>query len=505
MRIVVRRMAAAGAVALAATLLTGCFRWVADGEGSLTQKVQLPRRVEPRDVMVPPGYRVEAVAHGLTFPTAIAFDDAGTPYVTESGYSYGDVFREPRLLRIDAGGKTVEVAKGDRPPWTGVTFHGGAFYVAEGGVVRGGGQPVVDARIVKIGRDGAVTPVVTGLPPGADHHTNGPVVGPDELLYFSVGTATNSGVVGVDNHEMGWLADATELHDPPCRDVKLTGENFKSANPLTPEPDDEVVTGAFVPFGTRTEPGQTIPAATPCRGAVYKVPLSGGTPELVAWGLRNPYGLAFTADGRLFVTENGFDVRGSRPVFGSGDHLWEVKPGTWYGWPDFSGGMAVYTDEHKDWFTAPDHPRPPRLLAEHPNEPPKPAALFGVHSSSNHFDFSRSDAFGYAGEAFVAQFGDLAPMTGDVMRPVGFRVVRANVENGVVKAFAANRGRGEPASIQGGGGLERPVAARFDPSGQALYVVDFGVMTKGPEGIKPFPETGVVWRISRDAATGGAR
>ena len=47
--------------------------------------------------------------------------------------------------------------------------------------------------------------------------------------------------------------------------------------------------------------------------------------ELVAWGFRNPFGLAVAPDGRLFVTDNGLVVRGSRPVWGSPDVLWEIK------------------------------------------------------------------------------------------------------------------------------------------------------------------------------------
>jgi hypothetical protein len=47
------------------------------------------------------------------------------------------------------------------------------------------------------------------------------------------------------------------------------------------------------------------------------------------------------------------------------------------------------------------------------------------------------------------------------------------------------------AARQCGGGLERPVAVRFDPGGTSLYVVDFGVMTVSPHGPalnnKPFP------------------
>jgi hypothetical protein len=54
-----------------------------------------------------------------------------------------------------------------------------------------------------------------------------------------------------------------------------------------------------------------------------------------------------------------------------------------------------------------------------------------------------------------------------------------------------------PASRVGGAGLERPIAARFDPSGTALYVVDFGVLTMSATGSTPYEGTGVLWRITR--------
>ena len=73
-------------------------------------------------------------------------------------------------------------------------------------------------------------------------------------------------------------------------------------------------------------------------------------------------------------------------------------------------------------------------------------------------------------------------------------------ETGVVREFAANRGDVVmPASKTGGGGLERPIAARFDPAGAALYVVDFGILTEGPDGSRPEPGTGCVWRIRPSA------
>lgn len=472
-------MSRATLITCASTLLvSACTTVMTSGGGGEVETPVQPPSPDGRAVALPDGYRAEVVATGLTFPTQIAFDDSGTAHVTESGYSYGEVFRPARLLRLDNGNRRTVVAESSNGPWTGVAFHGGAFYVAEGGVLDGG-------RILRITPDGNVTALIEDLPSRGDHHTNGPAVGPDGSVYFSVGTATNSGVVGPDNAEFGWLRRFEDFHDTPCRDVVLAGENFSSDNPLSP--DESATTGAFVPFGTRTERGQVIPGAVPCNGAVMRLPPEGGPVELVAWGFRNPFGLAFAPDGQLYVTDNGYDDRGSRPVLASGDWLWRVERDRWYGWPDFAGGVPVWHMEGG----------PPRVMAIHPNEAPRPTALFGVHSSSNHLDFSHSDEFGFAGQAFVAQFGDQAPVVGRVREPVGFRVVRVDVERGVVTTFAVNRRGAGPASKVGGNGLERPIAARFDPSGRALYVVDFGVMTMDG-GSNPMPDTGVIWRITRE-------
>ncbi len=466
-------------------LSTGCFHLFA---GGTSKEFQPPRRLEPAAIALPEGYRIEPVATGLTYPTDVTFDGEGTPYVIEAGYSYGEDFTEPRLLRIQRQGPPTVIARGSHAPWNGVIFHQGAFFVAAGGEKEGG-------RILRITPDGKLTALVTGLPSLGDHHTNGPAVGPDGALYFSVGTATNSGVVGPDNHDMGWLGRSPKFHDIPCRDVTLRGVNFISPNPLTPEPEDQALTGAFVPFGTPTQPGQRIRGQVPCSGAIFRLAPGGTSPELVAWGFRNPYGLGFSPEGRLYATENGHDVRGNRPIFGPADYFWAVQPGTWYGFPDFIGGKPVT----QEWFKPPEKEQPQFLLAEHPGQPPAPVALLAVHSSSNHFAFSRGGDFGYAGQAFIAQFGDLSPEVGRVMAPVGYKVVRVDVGTGLVRDFAANKakGSGGPASRLETGGLERPISARFDPSGNALYIVDFGVVTVGEQGYRPFKETGVLWRITR--------
>jgi glucose/arabinose dehydrogenase len=472
--------------------LNGCIWRFLPSEGGGDTRFREPRQIDASDIALLAGYEIEPVATGLTFPTDIAFDDRGRLYVTEAGYSYGDVVTTPRLLRIETGGGTTEIARGTNPPWNGVEYHEGAFYIAGGHMDPG--------QILRVTMDGRVTPLVEGLPSLGDHHTNGPVIGPDGWLYFGQGTATNSGVVGMDNFDFGWPRRYPEFHDVPCDTVVLRGKNYKTPNPLTEDPDDEAVTGPYKPFGVPAEKGEVVPGQMRCGGAIMRVRPDGSDLELVAWGLRNPFGLAFSPDRRLYITENHYDVRGSRPVFGTGDLLWEVEPGTWYGWPDFYAGRPL-TDA--SWFEAPGKDEPGFVLLEHPNEPPEPVALLGVHSSSNGIDFSRNSAFGYVGDAFIAQFGDMATGVGKVLAPVGYKIMRVDVETGTIHDFAINRGEENgPASWLESGGLERPLNVRFDPTGTALYIADFGVMTLLDDGVQPRPGTGVVWKITR--TEGGA-
>src|SRR5690606_36344198 len=100
-----------------------------------------PRVTDAADVAVPVGYEVQVVAEGFTFPTDVTFDDAGSVYVLEAGYSYGEVFTVPRLLRLGPNGDAEVVATGDSGPWNGVAYSEGAFYIAgkdgdEGAILR---------------------------------------------------------------------------------------------------------------------------------------------------------------------------------------------------------------------------------------------------------------------------------------------------------------------------------------------------------------------------------
>src|SRR3954468_771688 len=187
-----------------------------------------PRPIDPPAIGVPCGYCIEPVAVRLTYPTAVVTDEYDRVYILEAGYSYGEAFRQPRLLRLEPTGQLSVIAVGrNNGPWTGMSYHQGVFYVSEGGEIEGG-------RILRITPDGRITALVEGLPSMGDHHTNRPMVGPDGYLYFGVGTATNSCVVGPDNDKFGWLKRHPQLHDIPPVDVVLTGQNFVSDNLLKP-------------------------------------------------------------------------------------------------------------------------------------------------------------------------------------------------------------------------------------------------------------------------------
>src|SRR5205085_56637 len=101
-----------------------------------------PRHVNPADVAVPPGYCIEPVVTGLNYPAGVVTDEQDRVYVLESGYSYGEDFAPPRLLRVEPGGQVCVIATGEpnAGPWTGMSYCRGAFYVSDGGEARGAGR-----------------------------------------------------------------------------------------------------------------------------------------------------------------------------------------------------------------------------------------------------------------------------------------------------------------------------------------------------------------------------
>lgn len=305
--------------------------------------------------------------------------------------------------------------------------------------------------------------------------------------------------MGSDNKLFGWLGkpELARLHDVPCRDVTLAGQSFESDNELGDNPD-RVRTSAFAPFGTALPAGSTVKGSPKCNGAVLRARPDGSDLQVVAWGLRNPYGLKLGPDGSLYATDHGFDSRGSRPIEDAWDCLYRIDQGAWYGWPDFNCGVPV-TEER---FRPKDKPQPQFVLAAHPDSsPPKPISTFDPHAANNGFSFSPSNRWGGPSTAYVALFGDETPGTGTVSRPRGYQVVKVDISTGRVSDFIHNKIRGR-SSQHSAGGLEHPSDVTFGPDG-AMYITDWGVARPSDEGLKLDPGSGVVWKVVPDGGDGG--
>lgn len=558
---------------------------------------ELPR-VPPPDVraaQVPSGYHIEVVLANLTYPTSVEFDDAGTMYIAEGGYIYGDDVAPARILRVPLKGKVETVAEHLNGPVTDLLWHDKRLFISHRGKIS-----VLEA--------GNVRDLVTGLPSLGDHHNNQLAVGPDGKLYFGQGTATNSGVVGLDNFKMGWLAKYPEVHDVPAKDIRLHRQAFETPDPLTLLADRRsghvakgkgheghnhdakakdqqrakgheghehhtkakgheghgdkkepakakghegheghdkvkepakgkghqgheqkgkdhhaghgeqksgeksegheghrmVKTFAFQPFGKTPPDDGAVRGAIKASGTILRMNPDGSDLEVYAWGLRNPFGVMWGPDGKLYASDNGYDERGSRPIAHAPDFLWVIKRDAWYGFPDYAGGVPV-----TDVRFQPEHgPAPQFLMRDHP---PVERALVTLphHVGAAKIDFSPSAQFGHKGQLFMALAGDMNPITGEHEERSGFAVVRIDPETRKVETFFRAKD-----SALGPMGMEyvvtsgprRPVDVRFSPKGDALYVVDIGAMAilstaTGPAP-RPFPRTGVVWRITRADSAG---
>jgi len=318
-----------------------------------------PRSHDPKDILLPQGYEAEVVATGFNAPVHCCFDEQGFCYVTEAGHK---IEAKPRIVKVNVEtGEQETFFELREHQWdkvgavTGSCWYQGSLYVMN------------TDTLLHTSPGGTTEAILTDLPGRGDHQANYPVLGPDGKLYFGVGSATNTGVVGADNFAYEWLPKFPQFHDIPAHDIRLAGRNYEYRNVLG-KVTETVRSGAYVPFGTETRSGQVIAGNVKCTGAILRCNPDGSNLEVVAWGLRNPYGIAFHPDGRLFATEHGIDERSGRYIVGDYDDCYEITEGAWYGWPDFASGIRL---DDPYWGEGGQGREP--VLAEFPDpQPPRP-------------------------------------------------------------------------------------------------------------------------------------
>ena len=534
------------------------------------------------DIVVPAGFTVSVFASGLNAPTGIAFlgnSNKFQVFVLESGHGLPSICNDqtkfgsgdfdpknpfpPDILVFDQNGNKIAgpLAK---PTATGGGLQpaGPAIDIAFERGLQGGRLFATDSnqslrttgnnnssRIVTVDpMTGVVTPFITGLPTG--DHPSEQLAFKGGWIYWSQGSTTNSGVVGLDN------GGGKNQSDIPCQDITLSQNVFISS--LGPP---VVATSGYSPFSVQQK-GATIPAffnsftgkvrQGVCDGATLRAKLNDPTTiQPVGWGHRNGYAIRFAPDnhplaGQLLVGEDGADERGARPSNGAPESLStdaQNADGTpvYHGWPDRYGflptSQAVFNPVGGpgDDLCVPDSSNPPSMctpaslknilkfdvpiadvLAFPPQQITAPLAIEAADSSFTGIDFVPKSFVGGPvedGAALYSLEGDFGFSAANGTPEVGHEVKLINFNQDPsaplqlkIQRFAHNK-EFEQSFISGSAGFNRPTNVKFGPD-ECAYVVDYGAVrdfgqsdpeskfiTPGDGPLVQFPSTGVIWKI----------
>jgi glucose/arabinose dehydrogenase len=530
----------------------------------------------PPKIDLPAGFTASVFASGLNSPTGIAFlgnAQRFQVFVLESGHGLpsdcndqsssivgGDfsttnpftpdilVFNQNGTKIRGPLGKPTQTGGGFQPAGPAVDigfvngFSGGRLFATDSNQsTHAHNGPNNSSRIVNVDpMTGQVTPFITGLPTG-DHPTE-QLAFKGGWIYWSQGSTTNSGVVGLDN------GGGANQPDIPCQDIVLSDNVFQSAEGVT--------TSGYSAFGV-ARPGATVKAFESalhkgvCDGAILRARLVAAHPENTiepfSWGYRNGYAIRFPPNdhplaGGLLVGEDGADERGDRPTNNAPDNLQLARQhadGTpdYHGWPDRFGFLPSSQAVFNPIGGPSDDVCPPPfsqatclanlkaakdipvrdVLAGPPQQITAPLAIEAADSSFTGVDFV-PDAFvtgpvqpGAVLYSLEGDFGfspenatEPAPVIGHEVKLINFNQQPNTPLALKIQNFARNQ-TGDQAFVTNINGFNRPTNVRFGPDGCA-YVADYGAVrdlgsdshfvgaaSHGP--LVQIPGTGVIWKI----------
>lgn len=302
--------------------------------------------------------------NGLVNAKDFALDDEGNFYI-----AYVD-----KIQFIDKNGKSYDLIKNKDFNINTVEYNKGKLYFSSNSKIFSYDLNKKQQKVL-----------IDDLPSYGDYKESLIKIAGNEL-FVSIGAATNSGVVGKDNV---WLKNYPFYYDISPKDITIKGGSFGSEK-----------SGAFVPYKTKNISGQLISGHFPGNASIIHCDLTNGYGGTFAWGIRNVKGMAFNSEGKLIASVGGMEDRGLRPVKGDVDYIYEIKNGTWYGWPDYSGGDPVTSPRFKGQNNSTIN----FILDNHPTTNPQaPIYQHKYLSSIGSLDI---DTLGYLGERDCIYFYD---------------------------------------------------------------------------------------------------
>ncbi|NIJ34016.1 PQQ-dependent sugar dehydrogenase [Sphingomonas oligoaromativorans] len=251
----------------------------------------------------------------------------------------------------------------------------------------------------------------------------------------------------------------TAIHAAPVKIVDLPGgpiDHHWTKNVIA-SPDGSKL---YVTVGSNSNVGENGMAAEQGRAAIWEVDPKTHAHRIFAGGLRNPNGMGWASDGRLWTVVNERDELGSDLV---PDYLTSVEDSDFFGWPWRYWGSRV---DARVKAPAPDYVGNTRA----------PDYALGAHTASLGLTFATGQRLGpgYAEGAFIGQHGSW-----NRNPPSGYKVVFVPFSAGhptgakpttVLDGFlVGNKARG------------RPVGVVIDKPGDLLVADDVG---------------NVVWRVT---------
>ena len=265
-----------------------------------------------------------------------------------------------------------------------------------------------------------------------------------------VAYAYTAGVTRID------AASGRRLTELPAGD-----RNHHWTKALVASPDG---TKLYATVGSNSNVAEHGMAEEEGRAAIWEIDIASGRKRLFATGLRNPNGMAWTADGVLWTVVNERDELGSDLV---PDYLTSVRDGGFYGWP------YSYFGQHVDSRVKPARPDlvakalvPDFALGSH-------VAPLGLVASGSS---ALTDALGVPtpASAVFTQVGMFVGNHGSWNRRphAGYNVVFVR--------FDGHRPVGKPVEVLGGfvnadgKAMGRPVGVAIDSGGALLVADDVG-------------------------------